>query len=278
LICGSGASEAVPALFCTCNLCREAWKRGGKDRRSRTAYQLGETIRIDAGPDLYYQREKFQLHLEKWKHLFITHPHKDHFMPQNLLWHRHEDPGPAVLPEEILHFYGTKETIDLLYSASAAPLPLDEMRLAIHEMTLGEKILLPEEGMSFTPIWANHYCEGAVNFIVEMADGYTFFIGTDSGRILPHTWEELKKWKFDMMILDATAGKLPIEEGGHMTAPQALAAAERLRQEGIAKKECRFIVNHFAHCAGMLHEDLEKFFLPHGIEPAFDGMEVEIGF
>lgn len=35
LICGSGASEAVPALFCTCELCREAWKRGGKEIRSR---------------------------------------------------------------------------------------------------------------------------------------------------------------------------------------------------------------------------------------------------
>ena len=63
LICGSGASEAVPALFCTCPVCREASKRGGKDRRSRTAYQLGDEIRIDFGPDILLHREKYDLHM-----------------------------------------------------------------------------------------------------------------------------------------------------------------------------------------------------------------------
>lgn len=277
LICGSGASEAVPALFCTCKLCQEAWKRGGKDRRSRTAYQLGETIRIDAGPDLLYHREKYDLHLEKWKHLFISHPHKDHFMPQNILWHRHGDPGPAILPEEYLTLHGTKETLSLLQDTVEDALPLEEMRLFLHEFTFGEKMFLPEEKISFTAIQANHYCPGAVNFVVELEDSYTFFIGTDSGRILPETWKEMAQWKFDMMILDATAGTLPIEDGGHMTAIQALDAVERFRREGIAKKDCRFIVNHFAHCAEMLHEDLEKFFLPHGVEPAYDGMRLIVG-
>ena len=89
LICGSGASEAVPALFCTCDLCKEAWKRGGKDRRSRTAYQLGEEIRIDFGPDIMLHRERYGLHYENLKHLFISHPHRDHFTPIQVNYHIH---------------------------------------------------------------------------------------------------------------------------------------------------------------------------------------------
>ena len=45
LVCGSAAAEAVPGLFCTCPLCLKALEEGGKNRRSRTAYQLGEEIR-----------------------------------------------------------------------------------------------------------------------------------------------------------------------------------------------------------------------------------------
>lgn len=275
LICGSGASEAVPALFCTCGLCREAWKRGGKEIRSRTAYQIGERVRIDAGPDLMLHRFRFDLHLEQWKHLFITHPHKDHFIPQNLLWHRHGDPGPAILPEEPLILHGTRETLDLFLSQPG--IQLEEMRMVLDEIIPGRKIELPEEEMSFTPIPAHHFCPGAVNFIVELSSGYTFFIGTDSGNMRPETWKTLAAYHFDLMILDATAGMLDIEDGGHMTAPQALRAVERLRAEGIAKPDCRFVTNHFAHCGRMLHSDLETFFLPHGIEPAYDGMSLPIG-
>ena len=47
LVCGTAAAEAIPALFCHCPLCSQARERGGKNLRSRTAYQLGETIRID---------------------------------------------------------------------------------------------------------------------------------------------------------------------------------------------------------------------------------------
>ena len=72
LICGSAAAEAVPGLFCTCPLCLKALKEGGKDIRSRTAYQLGEKIRIDFGPDTFYHMVNSCF--KNMPFVFITNP------------------------------------------------------------------------------------------------------------------------------------------------------------------------------------------------------------
>ncbi len=275
LICGSGASEAVPALFCTCSVCCEAWRRGGKDRRSRAAYQLGDEIRIDFGPDIMLHRERYDLHYDRLKHMFISHPHRDHFTPVQVTYHLHKEQGPAILPEHTMTLHGTKEVLEQFQDV-AKNYDFSKMRMALDELEPDSGSRTLENGIKFSFLEAYHFCEGALNYIVEMPDGFTFFIGTDSGPFRESTWERLAKWKFDMMILDGTAGNLPIENGGHMTAREVLATVERLRREGTAKKDCRFITSHFAHCGGMLHSDLEEFYLPHGIEPAFDGMRVEL--
>ena len=131
LICGSGASEAVPALFCTCPVCREASKRGGKDRRSRTAYQLGEEIRIYFGPDILLHREKYDLHYEKLKHIFMSHPHRDHFTPIQLNYHIHKEMGPAILPDYTLTLHGTRQVMEQFRANLTADFSL--MRMALDE-------------------------------------------------------------------------------------------------------------------------------------------------
>ncbi len=274
LICGSGASEAVPALFCTCKLCAQARANGGKDVRSRTAYQLGSQIQIDFGPDIFYQREKLGLHYENMRHLFITHPHKDHFSPLQLTYHTHAEPGPAVLSGNTLTLHGTRQVMamfhrDLDKDFSKMQLQLDELKPVVDHREL-------ENGMRFTSIPAFHFCPGAVNYIVELPGGFTFFIGTDSGPFQEETWEILKEFHFDLMILDGTAGMLDIRNGGHMTAKEVVAAVEKLRRKGCIDSETQLVTNHFAHCAGMLHEELEKFYRPYGIEPGYDGMLLDL--
>jgi len=278
LICGSGASEGIPALFCTCAICRQARLNGGRDIRSRTAYQLGDDIRIDFGPDIYYQREKFQLHFEKLRHLFITHPHKDHFYPVQLSYHIHGEEGPAMLADFPLTLHGTAEVMAQLDRALNGKLAqrIDRMRLVLDELDPVRCVRTLDNGMKFTAVGANHDCAGALNYIVEMPDGFTFFIGTDSGPFTEETWRILAEFRFDLMILDGTGGLLNIENSGHHTGREVLAAAERLRREGIAGPHTRIVTNHFAHCGGMLHADLEKFYAPHGIEPGYDGMRLPL--
>ena len=71
-ILGSAAAEGIPAIFCNCRVCREAWQNGGKDIRMRAAYKINEHVRIDFGPDSIAQEYRYQLHSENLKHLFIT--------------------------------------------------------------------------------------------------------------------------------------------------------------------------------------------------------------
>ena len=273
LICGSGASEAVPALFCDCELCRQAWANGGKDIRSRTAYQLGDEIRIDFGPDSLLHRYRFNLHYENMRHLFITHPHKDHFSPLQMNYHVHGPMGPAMLKDHILTLHGTQQVIDQFQSGLAKD--FSKMRMALDVLDPVRDTRELENGIRVTGIAANHFCPGALNYIFEMPDGFTFFIGTDTGRFKEETWAILKEFHFDMMILDGTAGLLDID-GGHCTARQVRDIVARLRDEKIIDEGTSLVTNHFAHCGGMLHKDLEEFYRPLGIEPGYDGMIVKL--
>ena len=270
LICGSGASEAVPALFCDCEICRQAWINGGKDIRTRTAYQLGSEIRIDFGPDALLHRIRYDLHYEDLRHLFITHPHKDHFSPLEMNYHVHGPMGPAMLKNHTLSLHGTQPVIDQFHAGLVKDFSKMRMTLDVLDPVRDSRVL--ENGIKVTGIAANHI-PGAVNYIFELPDGFTFFIGTDSGRFKEETWTILKEFRFDLMILDGTAGLLDID-GGHMTAKQVVDTVARLRKENIVSDSTRLVTNHFAHCGGMLHKDLERFYLPHGIEPAYDGMRI----
>lgn len=274
LICGSAASEAVPAIFCDCDLCREAWRRGGKEWRSRTSYQLGNCIKIDFGPDAMLQREKFQLHYEELRHLFITHPHRDHYTPVQLTYHIHGAEGPALLKDHTFFLHGTAPVMEQF--KEACKVDFSKMRMELDELRPDLDTRILENGIKFTGIEANHLCPGALNYIIEMPDGFTFFIGTDSAVFEEKTWQILRKYHFDLMILDGTAGLLNIEKGSHMSASQVLATVQRLRDENIIDDGTKLVTNHFAHCAKMLHTDLEAYYLPHGIEPGFDGMRIKL--
>ena len=190
LVCGSAASEGIPALFCTCGICEQARRNGGKDIRSRTAYQLGDEIRIDFGPDIFYQREKYRLRYDRLRHLFITHPHRDHFYPVQLGYHIHGAEGPAMLGDFLLVLHGTAEVMAKLDQSLDGKLAerLPRMRLALDELDPVRCARTLENGMRFTAIAANHDCAGALNYIVEMPDGFTFFIGADSGPFTEETW------------------------------------------------------------------------------------------
>ena len=273
LVCGSGASEAIPALFCTCELCQKAWKNGGRDIRSRTAYQLGDEIRIDFGPDIMLHRHLYNLHYEKMKHLFITHPHRDHFQPVQLTYHIHGVEGPAILPEEPLKLYGTAQVIQQFKDATTVD--LSRYRIVLDELNPERDVRILDNGMKITSIQAKH-CPGAVSFIFEIPDHGTLFIGTDSTVFTEETWRVLSEFKFDTVILDGTAGLLEIENGSHMNARQAVETAQRMRKEGMTSPNCKIFTNHFAHCAKMLHEDLERYYGPYDITPAYDGLRIPL--
>src|SRR3546814_11374830 len=85
LICGSGAAESLRALFCDCQVCQTARERGGKELRSRTAYQLGNRLRLGWGPDSAWQGQRFNLRYERPSHLLMNHAHSDPWLVNELI-------------------------------------------------------------------------------------------------------------------------------------------------------------------------------------------------
>ena len=50
---GTAAAEGIPALFCNCDICRTAARRGGKELRMRSGALVNDKLLIDLSPDLF---------------------------------------------------------------------------------------------------------------------------------------------------------------------------------------------------------------------------------
>ena len=76
---GTAAAEGIPALFCNCDICRTAARRGGKELRMRSGALVNDKLLIDLSPDLFAAKLQFDLDLSNVRNAIITHAHSDHF-------------------------------------------------------------------------------------------------------------------------------------------------------------------------------------------------------
>ncbi|NLZ64509.1 MAG: hypothetical protein GX902_11945 [Lentisphaerae bacterium] len=282
-ILGSAAAEGIPAIFCNCRVCQEAWKNGGKDVRMRAAYQLSDRVRVDFGPDSLAQEYRFALHSENLRHLFITHSHEDHFYPSLLNYRK---PGFSVVPEDnILKIYGNPGVIRQIslhfWEKNHAAFGGDyqKYRLQLVPLQLFQAVELPDDDMTFFPLLADHFYKDT-----EIPNIYAFRIGkswgliaNDTGYYPDDTWRflEEQKFVFDLVISDCTGGILD-NSRGHHSGKYMLAVKERLQSIGsVIPGKTRYVINHFSHNGQATHAELEEHFTPHGLEVAYDGMEIE---
>ena len=77
---GTAAFEGIPAMFCSCQACKTAREKGGKDIRTRTQALVNDDLLIDFPNDAFVHFQTYGLDFEKIKHLLITHSHSDHLV------------------------------------------------------------------------------------------------------------------------------------------------------------------------------------------------------
>ena len=269
-IMGSAAAEGIPSRFCSCDLCAEARKRGGKDLRMTAAYSFNDRVRIDYGPDSYAEEVKLGLNAATLKHLFFTHEHTDHL---DTFAFEMREPGFAhnfVVP---LNIYGRATVLERL--RRSIPESANQT-LVPHLLRLFQPVELPEEDMTFYPLTANHYHipEEAVFFAVRHGEAW-ILVANDTGIPPEETWQwfERMKIRFDVVIADASCGFHDCRDH-HMGGKHILEFHDRLVKLGAADSKTRYVINHFSHNGGALHADLEARFNPLGIEVGFDGMVI----
>ena len=81
---GTAAAEGFPAVFCNCRFCKEARILGGKNLRTRSQSLVNDDLLIDLPADTYHHFLMNGIEGHKIKYLFVTHPHQDHFYPEEL--------------------------------------------------------------------------------------------------------------------------------------------------------------------------------------------------
>lgn len=204
-VCGSGDAIGVPGVFCRCANCMSARRNGGREKRSRTGFLLGNTIKFDFGPDTPMQAREQGFDLAELKYLFVTHSHSDHFCPEEL-WNQ----TLGIFREEpVLTVFGNAATLAALASYHAFGIPIRSRLL--HS---GETVRIGP--VEVTAIATKHIpTEECLMYLIE-TPGENVLIATDSDRFPESAYTLLQGHRVDHLFIDATWGVKHRENEGHM--------------------------------------------------------------
>jgi phosphoribosyl 1,2-cyclic phosphate phosphodiesterase len=268
LLLGTAAAEGWPAPFCVCDACESARRLGGRDVRTRSGALIDDELKIDFGPDTLMQLQRVGRNLLKVRTLIFTHQHSDHFVPSELEWTMHPFTlTPLTRPIEVC---GNSEVIGAIRSTFAKD--LHKLPFVYHQFEAGDHFTT-EAGEEIWAMPADH-CAGACLIRIRR-NGKAIFYGHDSGAYPPQTLEQLSDGiELDIALLDCTFGSAG-NIRGHMGAPGVVTMATELRRRGAITQSTRVIATHFSHGGKWLYEELFRYFRPHGIDVAYDGMIVQ---
>lgn len=266
-ILGTAAAEGFPGIFCRCEHCIKARQLGGKNIRSRSSAIIDGILKVDFPPDSYYHVLRDGIDMAAIKYLLITHTHSDHLQADEL---EMRNPIYAHGIDHPLKIFGHDQAMQ--HCLQAVKLNKDRIELQLIQPFRTFEL---EEGTYVTPLLADHdRRQTCLLFYIER-NGKVLLYGHDTGWFPEETWQWLKGKSFDAALLDNTNGPLPGRRN-HMNNDAILEMKEAFESNGMLKKDGTVIVTHFSHNCGMLHEDLEAFYSPHGIKVAFDGMKLTI--
>jgi len=265
---GTAAAEGIPAIFCQCEICMEAERRGGKDLRFRTSALINDKLLLDLSPDLYAARLKFGLHLGDIRHIIITHAHSDHFNPKELF--TFTGCYAHLNNRSDLHLWGSAYTAQA-WEKCAGEIKDLQKGFVFHVLKPFETVEI--EGVKVTPLKAVHSCPDSYIYQLEQS-GAKLLYGNDTGVFHEETWSYLQAHAsvpFTTVSLDSTMGLPPSRYNGHMTLEENVQVRSRLIEMGAATEQTRFICHHFSHNGMALHQEMEELMGPKGFEISYDG-------
>jgi phosphoribosyl 1,2-cyclic phosphate phosphodiesterase len=274
---GTGAANAFPEAFCSCNNCQRARVLGGPSLRKRSAVLIDRELLIDLGPDVMSAANQHICPLTQVQYCLQTHPHADHLDTSHFL---SRSPGYGVVGAPRLHFYASAPTLraaakllerDFAPASFLDPEIGDLLNLSLHPI----EAFKPFQAGSYhvTPFPASHDPEmGSLLYAIE-GDGQTIFYGTDTAALSEAVWEGFRRFKlrFNIVMLDHTYG--PEQEGSdHLSAHQFIEHTTRMRAEGMLAEEARLLATHIAHEGNPPYPELAAFAAEYGYEIAYDGL------
>ncbi|MCF8319274.1 MAG: MBL fold metallo-hydrolase [Sphingobacteriaceae bacterium] len=248
---GTGTSQGVPVIACSCAVCTSADTRDKRLRSSILLQVADKNIVIDSGPDFRYQMLRAGvIHLDA---LVFTHEHKDHTAGLDDIRAFNYKQGEAI------NVYAHKRVQDALkkefsYIFAHHKYPgipqLDLFEIGHHPFEVA--------GVPFIPIEVMHFQLPVLGF--RIAD-FTYI--TDAKTVTEVEKAKIKGTK--VLVINALQQEKHIS---HFTLEEALAFAQEIGAE-------KTYFTHISHRLGT-QETISKL-VPPGVELAYDGLCIELG-
>jgi len=248
---GTGTSQGVPFIGCTCEVCQSNDPRDNRLRTSVHIQYKDISFVIDTGPDFRQQMLKHSIH--DLDFVLYTHSHKDHIAGLDDIkaynyWHK-----------KALDIYGNdgainriKTEFDYVFSDFRYP-GIPEINAHI----ISEKKPVSIKGIDIQPILVMHHQMQVLGFRI---DKLTYI--TDANFISEIEKEKIKG--SEVMVINALRHEKHIS---HFTLSEAIELAIEL-------KIPRVYLTHISHQLG-LHADIDAQ-LPAHISLAYDGLSIDI--
>lgn len=247
---GTGTSQGVPVIGCRCNVCKSADER---DRRLRSSILLehgGQHVVIDTGPD--FRQQMLRTGISRLNAVLYTHEHRDHISGLD------DIRAFNYLQKSPMDVFGEERVMRALNSGF--PYVFAEKKypgvpqVRMHHITT-DPFLVGE--MEVIPIRLMHYRLPVLGF--RLGD---FAYITDANYIPAAEKKKLSGIKY--LVVNALRRETHIS---HFTLSEAVSLIEELTPR-------LAYLTHISHQMG-LYAELENE-LPPGIEPAYDGLVLEV--
>ncbi len=269
---GTGGSEGVPGLFCSCPVCMKARRAKGKEVRTRMGVMVNDDLMIDFSPDTNTNVMKNDIHLPAVKYLLFTHSHEDHFYIDDLCQRNEYNLNmEQVEPLQIYANQAVINTCEQMFTKS-------QCRGTIRTMVVTPEVPLFVGDYKITPFKSRHintFHEDSLIYLIQQnGKGYLHLV--DSGEIFPEVYAYLEKNKIivEAIAVDCTYSLLKERYFGHLNLEQVQETCEKLKEIGVIASHTKVYATHIAHFAS--HEDIEKACEGTGIKPAYDGLQITI--
>lgn len=272
---GTAAAEGWPAMYCNCDNCKRARAAGGKNIRTRSQSLINEDLLIDYPADTYSHVLQNNLDLSAVRYCFVTHSHRDHFTPSELLFHdsvcfAHD------MKEREMELYGN-EAVAGVYEQCLETYHGDPERLGIH-LHLLEKYKTVEVGRyKITPLPAAHaFSENAFVFLIQEEDKVILYLmDTAVPKDEVFEWLSEHKVRADLITYDCTMGITPTCDV-HMGIDMIPQVRKRLEELGVSDEHTISVLNHFSHNGVLTYDEMQPLAAEQGFLSAWDGMEIEV--
>lgn len=247
---GTGTSQGVPVIGCTCHICTSLDYR---DKRLRTSIHIEvdeQSFVVDTGPDFRQQmlREK----IKQLDAVIFTHAHRDHTAGLD------DVRAYNFMQSMDMPVYGSAEVLAQLkveYAYAFADVKYPGIpRLLLNEINHNPFIV---NQVNIIPLPVMHMKLPVLGFRIK-----NFSYITDANYI-PDTTMELLKGT-EVLVLNALQLEPHIS---HFNLEQAIATVEKI-------KPTKTYFTHISHKLD-LHSIIERK-LPHNISLAYDGLQISV--